>query len=207
MQINIAIHILGLAAVLAVVLVRYRALILFAGYSGLRFGEVVGWRLERVDFLRSRVTVTDTIVEVARRLHHGPTKTGRGRVVTLPRFVTEELARHLSAYPSHPEGLVFTAPEGGAIRRSAFRFRVFLPAIEEAGLERLRIHDLRHAAAALAIRAGAPQGDPGAPRARKRGYYAERLRSSLPQRWMRNSQPVWTTWRARLRDQCGTATD
>lgn len=134
---------------------RYRALILFAGYSGLRFGEVVGLRLERVDFLRSRVTVTDTIVEVAGHLHRGPTKTGRGRLVTLPRFVTEQIAAHLSLYPSSPEELVFKAPEGGPIRRSAFRFRVFLPAIERAGLETLRIHDLRHTAAALAIRAGA----------------------------------------------------
>jgi integrase len=51
--------------------------------------------------------------------------------------------------------LVFTAPEGGMIRRTMFRRRVFIPALRLAGTSgRVRIHDLRHTEAALAIEAG-----------------------------------------------------
>lgn len=133
---------------------RYRALVLVGGYGGLRFGELVGLTLPHIDFLRSRLTVVETIVEVAGHLHRGPTKTGPSRVVTLPRFVTESLAEHMCKYPPGDEGLVFTAPEGGPIRRSIWRARVWVPATRQAKVHPLRIHDLRHTAAAFAIKAG-----------------------------------------------------
>jgi len=51
--------------------------------------------------------------------------------------------------------LVFTAPAGGPLRRSNYRRKIWLPALEKAGLEGLRFHDLRHTAVALWIHAGA----------------------------------------------------
>jgi integrase len=134
---------------------RYRALVLVGGYGGLRFGELVGLTVPRVDFLRSRLMVVDSIVEVAGLLHRGPTKTGPSRVVTLPRFVTEALAHHVRKYPPGDGGLVFTAPQGGPIRRSIWRARVWVEATVKAKVHPLRVHDLRHTAAALAIKAGA----------------------------------------------------
>ena len=134
---------------------RFRALIVLAAYGGLRFGELAGLRVDRIDFLRSRLTVADAIVEVAGELHHGPTKTGPNRMVTLPRSVIEAVAAHLSTFPSGPDGLLFTDPEGGPVRRSNFRDRVFVPAVRNAGLRPLRFHDLRHTATALAIKTGA----------------------------------------------------
>jgi hypothetical protein len=74
--------------------------------------------------------------------------------VGLPRFVAEELADHL-AEPGEPEDFVFTAPQGGPLRVTAFRARVWRPATRAAGLDGLRIHDLRHTAVALWIAAGA----------------------------------------------------
>jgi hypothetical protein len=50
---------------------------------------------------------------------------------------------------------VFTAPQGGPLRVTAFRARVWRPATRAAGLDGLRIHDLRHTAVALWIAAGA----------------------------------------------------
>jgi hypothetical protein len=50
---------------------------------------------------------------------------------------------------------VFTAPQGGPLRVTAFRARVWRPATRMAGLDGLRIHDLRHKAVALWIAAGA----------------------------------------------------
>jgi integrase len=85
----------------------------------------------------------------------GPPKTRASRrTVGLPRFVVEELAAHL-AEPGDPEGFVFTAPQGGPLRVTAFRARVWRPATRAAGLDGLRIHDLRHTAVALWIAAGA----------------------------------------------------
>jgi integrase len=45
--------------------------------------------------------------------------------------------------------------EGGPLRRSNYRHQVWLSALEKAGLEELRFHDLRHTAVALWIHAGA----------------------------------------------------
>ena len=51
---------------------------------------------------------------------------------------------------------MFGAPGGGSLwRRSNFSRRIFTPAVKRAGLEPLRLHDLRHTSASLAIEAGA----------------------------------------------------
>ncbi|HVM13437.1 MAG TPA: tyrosine-type recombinase/integrase [Egibacteraceae bacterium] len=47
---------------------RYRALVLLACYGGLRFGELAGLRRARVDLVRGRVTVAETLVEVSGHL-------------------------------------------------------------------------------------------------------------------------------------------
>jgi integrase len=89
------------------------------------------------------------------RLVWGPTKTYARRTVHLPRFLCDQLAAHLAERPLGPDDHVFTAPQGGPLRVTAFRARVWRPAIMAAGLEGLRIHDLRHTAVALWIAAGA----------------------------------------------------
>jgi hypothetical protein len=58
-----------------------------------------------------------------------------------------ELAAHLTRAgdPGDPDAFVFTAPQGGPLRVIAFRARVWRPATRRAGLDGLRIHDLRDA--------------------------------------------------------------
>jgi integrase len=134
---------------------RYRALVLVGAYGGLRIGELAGLRRRRVDLLRGTVQVAEIVVEVRGILRVGPPKTRASRrTVGLPRFVVEELADHLGR-PGDLEALVFTAPQGGPLRLPAFRGRVWRPAVIAAGLDGLRIHDLRHTAVALWIAAGA----------------------------------------------------
>ncbi|MEX2203747.1 MAG: tyrosine-type recombinase/integrase [Actinomycetota bacterium] len=134
---------------------RYQALILVAAYGGLRFGELCALRVGRFDALRRRVSIEESIVEVGGKNHAGPTKTSTSRAVKLPGFVAEKLALHLATQPLGSDGLIFTDPQGGPMRRTNFRRRVWLPAVRRAGLEPLRFHDLRHTAAALAIASGA----------------------------------------------------
>jgi integrase len=56
---------------------------------------------------------------------------------------------------SAAEELVFAGPHGRSLRVTLFRRRFWLPAAKAAGLDGLRIHDLRHTAVALWIGAGA----------------------------------------------------
>src|SRR5207249_3189286 len=106
--------------------------------------------------------------EVQGVLHIGPPKTRASRrMVGLPRFVVEELAAHLTE-PGDLQAFVFTAPEGGPLRVHGFRARVWRPAVTAAGLDGLRIHDLRHTAVACGSRpAPTPRRSrpgPGTPR-------------------------------------------
>ena len=50
---------------------------------------------------------------------------------------------------------MFTSPDGDHIDPDNFRHRIWTPAVAAAGLAPLRIHDLRHTTASLAIAAGA----------------------------------------------------
>ena len=134
---------------------RYRALVLLGAYGGLRIGELAGLRRGRVDLLRGMVDVAEIVVEVKGRLYIGPPKTRAGRrTVGLPRAVVEELAAHMG--PIGPaDARVFTSDKGATLRTSNFRAKVWLPAVQTAGLTPLRPHDLRHTAVALWIAAGA----------------------------------------------------
>jgi integrase len=133
----------------------YRALVLLGAYGGLRIGEVAGLRRGRVDLERGVVEVAEIVTEVSGNLHLGPPKTRAGyRRVGLPRVVVEALADQL-ARPGPADDLVFVGARGGTFRLAAFRHRIWRPATRAAGLDGLRIHDLRHTAVALWIAAGA----------------------------------------------------
>ena len=86
-------------------------------------------------------------------LHAGPTKTGKRRTITVPRFLAQMLCEHIGRYPS-PEGWVFTAAEGGPVHHHNFRHRRYTRAVDAAALPGVRFHPLRHTCAALLIAAG-----------------------------------------------------
>lgn len=131
-------------------------LVYLLGYGGIRWGEAAALRRRRVDVLRGRIEVAESAATVAGAIHVGSTKTDQVRTVRIPAFVSELLAEHLTGRPADPDGLVFHAPEGGPLRHSNFRRRVWLPALQASGApSTLRIHDLRHTAAALMIAEGA----------------------------------------------------
>ena len=136
---------------------HYRALVLTAAFAGLRFGELAGLRRRRVDLLHRTVTVAQQLTEINGHLEFAAPKTDAGqRVVAVPAFLASELETHLANFAEpDADGLVFPAPDGGLMRRSNFRRRVWLPALKSAGIEGLRFHDLRHSAGTLAAHAGA----------------------------------------------------
>ncbi len=126
-------------------------LVATAAYTGLRFGELGGLQTDSLDTLKRRLRVTQNLQDVQGRLSLGPPKTSAGkRTVTLPASLTDALAEHIAGRT----GFVFTSPEGGPIRRTNFRRRVWIPATEQAGLAGVRFHDLRHTHVAMLIAEG-----------------------------------------------------
>jgi len=136
---------------------RYRALVMVAGYGGLRWGELVGLRRRRVDLARARIYVVEQVAEVAGKFIVSQPKTAAGqRVVVLPAIAVAALAEHLDEFAAPaPEGLVFPSGRGTYLQRSNFSRLVWRPAVQQLGLDGLRFHDLRHTAATLAAAAGA----------------------------------------------------
>jgi integrase len=145
------------ATLAAAIDARYRALVYVAAYTGLRAGELIALRRSHVDLLRRTIAVVEQVQYLDRRHLVSPPKSAAGRrSVALPGFVVNELDGHLREIPDRSaDALVFPAPEGGYLHLENFRKRVWLRAIEQAGLTPLRIHDLRHTCASLAIAAGA----------------------------------------------------
>jgi integrase len=134
-------------------------LVLFLLGSGCRWGEATGLRRRHVHLLRRPpyVEVVESLHEVSGKLYHGPPKTRSSRRrIPLPSVVARTLAAHLPAN-GDPEDLVFTAPRGGPWRRRNFGTRVWQPALERAGLEGLRVHDLRHSYASILENHGVPR--------------------------------------------------
>jgi integrase len=136
---------------------RYRALVLLAAYSGLRAGELAALRRKHVDLLHQSVIVVEQVQRIGGQHVVLPPKSSAGRrSVALPGAVAAALQEHIASYGDPgPEGLLFPAPEGGFLRPENFRTRVWLPAVQAAGVAPLRVHDLRHTCASLAIAAGA----------------------------------------------------
>ena len=134
---------------------RYRALVLLGGYGGLRIGEMLALRWDRVDLGRGRIDVVEGLTDLAGTITFGPPKTKAAvRSLTVPRFVCSELAS-LMVDGAESKQLVFRSPQGLAVRPGLFRRRFWNPAVAAAELVPLRVHDLRHTAVALWIAAGA----------------------------------------------------
>ena len=132
---------------------RFGPLVSFLGWSGLRFGEAAALRVRNVDPGSRRIRVEESVTEVGGRLEFGPPKTHETRTVIVPGYVVERIAPLRDG--KGPDGLVFTAPQGGTVRLGNFRRRVFAPAAASIGKPDLLPHDLRDTAASLAISSGA----------------------------------------------------
>lgn len=131
-------------------------LVLTLGYCGLRWGELIALRVEDIDFLRRRISVTKNVVEVGGEFHEGTPKTHESRQVPVPRAVIDLLAVHVQG--KERGALVFDDGYGGYMKRtraSAGSRSWWKLALAQAGVEPMVLHDLRHTAASLAVSAGA----------------------------------------------------
>jgi integrase len=143
---------------LAAAPLHWRPLILLLVSTGLRWGEAIGLRVGLVDLLAKNPTlrVEEQLQEspgTGEMVWATPKSAKSKRSVTFVKKVAEALAPLVAA--KDREDVVFTAPRGGKVRTRNFR-RTWLKVCARAGLEGLRIHDLRHTHAAMLIAANVP---------------------------------------------------
>jgi integrase len=132
---------------------EYRLIVQFLAYTGLRWGEMAALRVHRIDFLRRRALIAESVTPVKGVMTFGDTKGHERREVPIPPFLIEELARHVAG--RRPDELVFTGLRGAVMRYPVFQRGALNRACEALGIPRLTPHELRHTAASLAIASGA----------------------------------------------------
>jgi integrase len=134
---------------------RYRAMVLTAAYTGCRFGEIAALDIDHYDPNRRTIRIDRSLSEVRGHLRFSEPKTPAARrAISIPAWLPQVLTDHLTRHPTGPDGLIFTAPEGGPIRRNTFRSRFWLPAVASSVGPPMRFHDLRHSHVALLIQQG-----------------------------------------------------
>jgi integrase len=127
-------------------------LLSLAIFSGLRQGEILALRWKDIDF-------NTVIIKVVRsyKPSHGfgePKTPASRRSVRMTTKLSEIMKIRLERSKSFPEDLVFPNHDGNPQDRANLVTRGFEPALEKAGLRRIRFHDLRHTYASLCISVG-----------------------------------------------------
>lgn len=131
----------------------YRLVVLFLAYTGVRFGEMAALRVRRLDLLRRRAQIAESVTLVRGVQTWGTPKGHERREVPIPRFLVDELAAHVAGRDT--DDLVFQGVKGGALRAQVFQRAVLTETASALGLGGLHPHALRHTAASLAIASGA----------------------------------------------------
>lgn len=126
--------------------------------TGLRRGEALGLRRCDVDLERAELAVRQTVISVAGEVLLSEPKTKRGRrVVALDDYTTRALRAHVASIsrrgPAIRTELLFRAPDGRPLDPPTVSRR-FRQLAREAGLPQIRLHDLRHTHATIALQAG-----------------------------------------------------
>jgi integrase len=144
---------------------RYQPAWLFLATTGCRRGEGVGLTWTAIDLDNRRCSIRQTITAIDHQLHTaGGTKTDTGRNIGLDvRTVTalrtwkarqaEERLLLGAGYQDHDLG--FCHPDGRPYHPERFS-REFDRMVTRQGAPRIRLHDLRHTWATLALQAGVP---------------------------------------------------
>ncbi|MEX1133363.1 MAG: tyrosine-type recombinase/integrase [Acidimicrobiia bacterium] len=134
--------------------------------TGARRGEIAGLRWVDVDLDSARITIRQALLAVGREVYVSSPKSYRGRTVDLDRGTVEQLVAHrdrqlrdmASFYGDWQDsGYVFTKKDGSPLNPRTFS-QAFVWLVENSDLPRIRLHDLRHTHASIAVKAGVSIG-------------------------------------------------
>ncbi len=122
-----------------------RAMIYLGGVMGMRWSEIAGLRVGRLDLLARTLTLAETVAATG---GFADVKTSSSRrTLPIPPFLVEMLAEHLARRGltrADADQLVFVAPRGGRLYEETWHKRTWRPALRRAGLEGFHFHWLRH---------------------------------------------------------------
>jgi integrase len=143
---------------------RLQAAFHLAAMTGMRRGEVLGLRWQDIDFEASRLAIRHTLVSVGYRLQDSTPKTHQARVVDLDGGTLDLLRMHRARQEAERDAwgpdfqendLVFRREDGSPVHPDSFT-QAFDAEVRRCALPRIRLHDLRHSHATIALRAGVP---------------------------------------------------
>jgi integrase len=145
---------------------RLHAALHLLAMTGARRGEIAGLRWADVDFDGARITIRQALNTVGGEVYVSSPKSNRGRTIDLDRRTVEVLRGHLEQQQARGErylnqdggeGFVFRSGDGSRMDprslSTAFRW-----VADQSDLPRIRLHDLRHSHASIAVKAGVPIG-------------------------------------------------
>jgi integrase len=142
---------------------RFRAPLLLLATTGMRRGEALGLKWSDLRLEEAELDIRRTLGLIDDRIVVGSPKTDAGwravslddaSVAALRLHRTEQLRERLLVGPEYcDEDWVFAMPDGRPMHPGRFT-RIFDRRRAAAGLPRIRLHDLRHTWATLALRAG-----------------------------------------------------
>ena len=147
---------------------RFYALWLLLVSVGLRRGEALALTWDDIDLDSGQLRVRRNLQRVRKELIFGTPKTKRSmRTVPLPRRCVAALkaraaeqreertaaGQKWSPLPHQPDGLVFTTPAGRPTEPRGLN-RMLTVLCRQAGVRRVRVHDLRHTCASLLLAQG-----------------------------------------------------
>jgi len=130
--------------------------------TGLRRGEALGLRWRDLELDAATIAVANARVSVGRETVDSPPKSGRGRAVKLDPATVAALRAHrkhqaaeqLAYGPGYEQsGYLFTWEDGRPLHPD-YVSKSFQDAVEPLSVARIRLHDLRHTWASLALQAG-----------------------------------------------------
>lgn len=143
---------------------RYQVAFHLSAMTGMRRGEVLGLRWGDVHFRTQTLSVRHTIISVAYEVRESTPKTHQARVIDLDvttldllrrQAIRQETERHAWGHGYQENELVFRREDGSPVHPESFS-DAFEVEVARSGLPRIRLHDLRHGHATIALRAGVP---------------------------------------------------
>ena len=144
---------------------RLEGLVTVALAVGLRQGEALGLTWDAIDLDAGSVAVLRTLQRINGVYEYLPPKTTKSRrTIPLPSIAVQALRRHRTRQLEerlrlgqkwNEQDLVFTGATGQPLY-GPYITRRFQRILQQAGLPRLRFHDLRHSCASLLLAQGVP---------------------------------------------------
>jgi len=145
---------------------RLEAALHLTAMTGARRGEIAGLRWVDVDLENARITIRQTLLTVGGKVEVSSPKSNRGRTIDLDERTNALLRQHLELQQARGEvylnrdggeGYVFRGKNGSRIHPRALH-NAFRWIVDNTDLPRIRLHDLRHTHASIAVKAGVPIG-------------------------------------------------